>query len=71
MESLCKPRVEPNDGATRAEANLFAFCRVVTEFEELKLFELYRGAVKFRLKQNNGNFPILAYGDGMENVAKR
>jgi len=20
---------------------------------------------------NNGNFPILAYGDGMENVAKR
>ena len=40
MESLCKPRVEPNDGAARAEANLFTFCRVVTEFEELKSFEL-------------------------------
>ena len=48
VESLCKPRVEPNDGAARAEANLFAFCQVVTEFEELKLFELYRGTTKFR-----------------------
>ena len=47
MESLCKPRVEPNDGAARAEANLFTFCRVVTEFEKLKSFELYRGAAKF------------------------
>ena len=48
VESMCKPRVEPNDGAARAKVNLFAFCRVVTEFEELKLFELYRGAAKFR-----------------------
>ena len=47
-ENLCKLRVEPNDGAARAKVNLFAFCRVVTEFEELKLFELYRGAAKFR-----------------------
>ena len=28
--------------------NAYAFCRVVTEFEELKLFELNRGAAKFR-----------------------
>ena len=48
MESLCKPSVEPNDGAAKAEANSFAFCRIVTEFEELNLFELYRGAAKFR-----------------------
>ena len=48
MESLCKPRVEPNEGAARAEANSFAFWRVVTEFEELKSFELYRGAAKFQ-----------------------
>ena len=27
---------ESNDGAARAEVNLFAFCRVVTEFEELR-----------------------------------
>ena len=27
VESLCKPRVEPNDWAARAEANSFAFCR--------------------------------------------
>lgn len=45
---LVQTEVEPNDGAVRAEANSFAFCRVVTEFEELNLFELYRGAAKFR-----------------------
>lgn len=28
---------------------------------EPTLFELYRGAAKFRKKQNNGNFPILTF----------
>ena len=33
---------EPNDGAARAEVNVFTFCRVAREFEEIKLFELCR-----------------------------
>ena len=46
MSKTESAREEPSDRAARAEANLFAFCRVVTEFEELKLFGLCRaGAV--------------------------